>query len=292
MSEATPATAIPLTLEEPEALNVQIIVRTRGKGAKYVDGAYRVETPGFTVVGTNKLFAVYRIPVKVERWGLVHVPSGAPVFAKFRIREEAEEFASWMWLNAIHRDGLTATKTGAVSEALGARIRSRVKDGNILHGHRAARSRALGTSLGQPSETERLLLERAAQLRLHIADTTKVHEMRLKSFNEKELLLERERIALRDRRTAAEKREKEQDACQANLNQVASNQQEQQRAWTVEQQELMAAQNQVATIRNQLAGAIALLVGEDQESPAVLRSLRGVRVRGHAMDDDTGADGS
>jgi hypothetical protein len=274
-----------LMLEEPEAINIDLAVPRKSNISAWRNGAYRVYTPGFTVVGTEKLFAVYEIGDKARHWGLAHVPSGVPMFAKFRIREEAEEFGSWVWLNAVNQRGLPSVFIRDIQSALGPRVRSRFAEGKILHSTRPARGRALGTSDGALTPTERLLAERAAMLRLHIADTTAAHASIIKSLNEKALLVD---AKLRELGV----RDKSLKDAEANLS-VRREQQTQYeddiltRMTILEtrEQALYDAETRVQTLRDRIAGALMLCIDDNQGMPGVVRALRGIKIRGNTMDE-------
>ena len=264
-------------LEEPEPIVIGLNVATRKNGARYnaAAGVYKLNIPGFTVVGTTKLFAVYRVAVATERWGLVHVPTGVTVYAKFRIREEAEDFASWLWLNALNRNGLTSTNSREVAEALGPRVRSR---GIALTlPQRAARALAVG-SVDDSTPMEQQLKTCMQELRTRITTATENETACILSITQKERAMAKDlaaaekltkELAERDRILASETAELE--ATELNL-------ERRKREALADQQELNLKQINLIRIRDDLARAIRTCIPTDEE-PVIQRALRGVRFR-------------
>jgi hypothetical protein len=284
--EVTQTPPTQLTLEEPEEITVPVIVPTRRAGsAKYdtKDRSYHIETPGFTVVGTEKVLAVYRIPVKAERWGLAHAPTGSVIFAKFRCREEAEEFGSWMWLNATHRGVLKSASVLEVADAFGPRVRSRATGGKVLHGGRAARARALGTNR-EITETERLLQERNAELRNLIAEAKIEHSQRVKGINDKEALLAQRLNEIGVRIASIEKRSDDLADHERTITRQEINVRDAQNALNAERIAFNREEESLRRVRDELARSIRGCLDPSEDVP-VLRALRGVRIRGETMDE-------
>lgn len=290
MAEQTQATAeqqpqaAELLLEEPQAITIDIV--TTGRKGRWRNNAYRLETSGFTVVGTNRLFAVYNIPLKVPRWGLAHVPSGAVVFAKFRTREEAEEFASWMWLNAQDRAGLESHYAHDVQMALGPRVRGRAVGGKILHGVRSARERLLDTSDDSTPVEQRLKL-RCKALENLVAYNEQEHTARITAINEKDRLID-------TRLRAVEAEQAEQARIRTSLDNRTEQLHADLRALAEQRENIYRMEYDLniniaraRTLRQDLLTAIAVIADDTNNELPATRTLRGIRLRGDPVEEVT-----
>jgi len=261
-----------LTLEQPEAIVIPVIVpSSRRRMARYNSklSVYQLDTQGWTVVGTNRLFGVYQLPLKAVHWGLAHIPTGYVLFGKFRLREEAEDFGSWVWLNSVNREGLTlATQTELVA-ALGPRVRSRASSDKVLIG-RPVRTRNIGCGT-ETTTTEKLMLERAAEMYAARAELKEEQTKFLLALNTKEQLAERTLTRLEAMSKAASENL---TASESMRRSVEADRAE----FVIDQQDLRIDEQRLIRTRDSLARAVRGCVDPD-EDVGVLRALRGIRSR-------------
>jgi hypothetical protein len=79
---------------------------------------------GAYVVGTDHVLAVHPSHVDAKLWEITHMPTGTGLLTTCASRQEAEEIASWLWLNVLDRAAFNSSSEHDACAAMPPAIRA------------------------------------------------------------------------------------------------------------------------------------------------------------------------
>jgi len=133
----------------------------------------------YPVLGTEGVWAVYQDDPDdngKRYWVALHVPSGYAVWVEFASREDAEDLACWTWCNSVDQAGSTASSRKEASAALGARVKSRFRQGGPFKTGRRRWRQKIGRYEVEQTEAEEHFSKRLTELERDRAEFMKMRQ--------------------------------------------------------------------------------------------------------------------
>lgn len=215
------------------------------------------------VTGTNNVLAVHLHCEKAGVWVLTHTPSGLGVYTRFKNREEAEDFGSWLWLNVADRAGFSERDCDTAVNAAGWRVRSRLRGGGVFRQGRDNRARRIKPIESPKAEAHfrALSLELVNSLKKLKTDRTDLDK------------------ATKQHDTAVAVRDYNLDARESNLDERHIALRERENQLSHQEQLLAIATSQLNTLRTAIYESIQLVAGSANiEFVPVVRRMRNIKI--------------